>query len=174
MWSATFLHRTTTSERSFESSRLGEFQCKISPGYDLRQKSYGFRQFRCKGRLSIQAWDHPQKVWTATFLGRNSTSRTALESFPSRTLKYGVSAGLPKRLKNHSSFNLLVENSEKYRSTELYGAALEGSTSFLCRSSLGCTSMENWNMHFSAAQDVRLKNYIDRSSFYRWSLSMGL
>ena len=32
---------------------------------------------------------------------------------------------------------------EKFRSTELYGAALEGSTNFLCRSSLGCTSMES-------------------------------
>ena len=32
---------------------------------------------------------------------------------------------------------------EKFRSTELYGAALEGSTIFLCRSSLGCTSMES-------------------------------
>ena len=39
----------------------------------------------------------PQKVGTATFLGRNSTSRTALESFLSQTLKYAVSAGLPKR-----------------------------------------------------------------------------
>ena len=37
----------------------------------------------------------------------------------------------------------LAENLEKYRSTELYGAALEGSTIFLCRSSLGCTSMES-------------------------------
>ena len=32
---------------------------------------------------------------------------------------------------------------EKFRSTELYGAALEGSTNFLCRSSLGCRSMES-------------------------------
>ena len=32
---------------------------------------------------------------------------------------------------------------EKFRSNELYGAALEGSTIFLCRSSLGCTSMES-------------------------------
>ena len=32
---------------------------------------------------------------------------------------------------------------EKFRSTEHYGAALEGSTIFLCRSSLGCTSMES-------------------------------
>ena len=45
--------------------------------------------------------------------------------------------------KNYSSFNFLHENLEKFRSTELYGAALEGSTIFLCRSSLGCTSMES-------------------------------
>ena len=85
----------------------------------------------------------PKMVWTATFLGQNSTSRTALESFPSRTLKCGVSAGLAKKIKNHSSFNFLAENLENFRSTELYGAALEGSTIFLCRSSLGCTSMES-------------------------------
>ena len=57
--------------------------------------------------------------------------------------KYWVSAGLPKRQKNYSSFNFLRENLEKFRSTEPYGAALEGSTIFLCRSSLGCTSMES-------------------------------
>ena len=52
--------------------------------------------------------------------------------------------GLPfKKAKNYSSFNFLAENLEKYRSTELYGAALEGSTNFLGRSSLGCTSMES-------------------------------
>ena len=34
------------------------------------------------------------------------------------------------------------ENLEKFRSTEHYGAALEGSTIFLCRSSLVCASME--------------------------------
>ena len=37
----------------------------------------------------------------------------------------------------------MPENLEKFRSTELYGAALEGSTFFLCRSSLGSTSMES-------------------------------
>ena len=47
----------------------------------------------------------------------------------------------PKDKKNYSFF--FTENLEKFRSTELYGAALEGSTIFLCRSSLGCTSMES-------------------------------
>ena len=37
----------------------------------------------------------------------------------------------------------LPENLEKLRSTEPYGAALEGSTIFLCRSSLGSTAMES-------------------------------
>ena len=44
---------------------------------------------------------------------------------------------------NYSSFNFLPENLEKIRSTELYAAALEGLTIFLCHSSLGCTSMES-------------------------------
>ena len=37
----------------------------------------------------------------------------------------------------------LPENLEKFRLTKLYGSAQEGSTIFLCRSSLGCTSMES-------------------------------
>ena len=49
----------------------------------------------------------------------------------------------PKDEKNYSSFNFLAENLEKFRSTEHYGAALEGSTIFLCCSSLGSTAMES-------------------------------
>ena len=41
--SATILRRSTASERSLESSQLAKFECAISPGYDVRQKSYGFR-----------------------------------------------------------------------------------------------------------------------------------
>ena len=48
--------------------------------------------------------------------------------------------------KNHGSFNVLAENLEKFRSTEHYGAALEGSTIFLCRSSLGSTAMESYRL----------------------------
>ena len=36
-----------------------------------------------------------------------------------------------------------AENLEKFRSTEHYGAALEGSTIFVCRSSLGSPAMES-------------------------------
>ena len=46
-----------------------------------------------------------------------------------------------QKIKNYSFF--LPENLEKFRSTEHYGAALEGSTIFLCRSSLGSTAMES-------------------------------
>ena len=45
--------------------------------------------------------------------------------------------------KNYSSFNFLPENLEKFRSIELYGAALDGSTIFLSRRSLGSTAMES-------------------------------
>ena len=71
------------------------------------------------------------------------TSGTLLESSPTRKLKYAVSAGLAKRRKKHSSFKFLPKNLEKFRSTELYDAPLEGSTIFLYRSSLGRTSMES-------------------------------
>ena len=37
----------------------------------------------------------------------------------------------------------LPENLEKYRSTEHFGAPLEGSTIFICRGSLGSTSLES-------------------------------
>ena len=84
-----------------------------------------------------------KKVWTTTFLRRNSTGGTSLESSRSRKLKYAVIAGLAKRRKNYSSFKFLPENLEKFRSTELYDAPLEGSTIFLYRSSLGRTSMES-------------------------------
>ena len=49
----------------------------------------------------------------------------------------------PKDKTNYSSFNFLAENLGKFRSAEHYGAALEGSTIFLCRSSLGSTAMES-------------------------------
>ena len=49
----------------------------------------------------------------------------------------------PKDKKHYSYFNFLAENLENFRSTEHYGEALEVSTIFLCRSSLGGTSMES-------------------------------
>ena len=48
-----------------------------------------------------------------------------------------------QKIKNYSSFNFFAENFEKFRSTEHYGAPLEESTIFLCRSSLGSTSLES-------------------------------
>ena len=89
------------------------------------------------------AWNHPQKVWTTTFLRQNSTSGTSLENSWSWKLKYEVSAGLAERQKNYSSLKFLPENLEKFHSTELYDAPLEGSTIFLYRSSLGRTSTES-------------------------------
>ena len=49
----------------------------------------------------------------------------------------------PKDENIYSSFIFLPENLEKFCSTELYGAALEGSTIILCRSCLDSTSIES-------------------------------
>ena len=81
-------------------------------------------------------------VWSATSPCRNSTSRTTLENYPSRTLKYAVSAGLPEKIKKITAFNFWVEK-EKFRPTKHYDAPLEGSTIFLYRSSTCHTSMES-------------------------------
>ena len=48
----------------------------------------------------------------------------------------------PKDKKIYRSFNFLAENLEKFPSTELNGAVLEGSTIF-CRRFLACTSIES-------------------------------
>ena len=43
----------------------------------------------------------------------------------------------------YSSFNFLAENLEKFRSTELYGASLDGSTIFPYNSSTSHTALES-------------------------------
>ena len=45
--------------------------------------------------------------------------------------------------KKITALNFLAENLEKFRSTERYGAALEGSTIFLCHSSLQVRTSQN-------------------------------
>ena len=47
-----------------------------------------------------------------------------------------------QKIKN-TALLIFSENLEKFRSTEHYGAPLEGSTIFLCLSSLGSTAMES-------------------------------
>ena len=51
-----------------------------------------------------------------------------------------------QKIKNYSSFNFLPENLEKFRSTKLYGAPLEGSTIFLYGSSTCRMSMESYRL----------------------------
>ena len=45
--------------------------------------------------------------------------------------------------KKITALSIFWRKTEKFRSTEHYGAPLEGSTIFLCRSSLGSTAMES-------------------------------
>ena len=52
----------------------------------------------------------------------------------------------PKENKITALLIFLPENLEKFGSTELYGAPLEGSTIFLYRSSLGRTSFESFRL----------------------------
>ena len=45
--------------------------------------------------------------------------------------------------KKITTLSIFWRKTEKFHSTEHYGAPLEGSTIFLCRSSLGSTAMES-------------------------------
>ena len=85
---------------------------------------------------------------------------------------------LPKNKRITALLIFWPENLEKYRSTELYNAPLEGSTIFLYRSSTSRTSLVSSGLAelkyaFSAGQDVTLKNYGAQTSFHRRSQSMG-
>ena len=139
-----------------------------------------FDKSSAKAVSAARLGNTPKKVWTATFPCRNSTSRTALENYPSWTFKYAVSAELAKRKKSYSSFNFLTENLETFRSTELYGAPLEGLTIFVNRISSCRMSMESYRLaeleyaFFQKDQKTkRLKNYRAQSSFFGRSLRMG-
>ena len=50
------------------------------------------------------------------------------------------------KCKKITALSVFWRKTENFRSTEHYGAALEGSTIFLCRSSLGSTAMESYRL----------------------------
>ena len=111
----------------------------------------------------------PKKVWTATFLCRNLTSRTALESSQLERLKMQFQQDWPK-----DKINFLPENLEKVRSTELYGAPLEGSTIFLKRISSCYMSMESYQLAelkyaFFSITGRKTKK-VPRSKLFLWTV----
>ena len=68
----------------------------------------------------------------------------------------------------------MPENLEKYRSTELYDAPLEGSTIFLCRSSLGSTAMESCRLpelkYAISSTTARKTKKLRRSKLFLWTV----
>ena len=94
VWSATSLWRSSTTDTSLEISRLAEFECENSTGYNVRQKKLWLSII--PARRQWPATTH-KNVWTPNYLRRNWTSRTSLESSRSQKLKYAVSAGWAKR-----------------------------------------------------------------------------
>ena len=83
----------------------------------------------------------PQKGVNCNFSSPDFDKSMALESSRSRMFKYAVSAGLAKRWKNYRSFIFWLKT-EKFRSTDLNDAPLEGSNIFLHHSSTGHTVLE--------------------------------
>ena len=78
----------------------------------------------------------------------------------------------PKDKKITALLIFLPENLENFCSTELYVAALEGSTIFLRCSSLGCTSMESCQLAdlkyaISSRTGCKIKK-LPRSKLFLW------
>ena len=74
--------RYAVGKLSIRPARIWNFT-RIGP----KTKKLLLSIIRHEGRLSCPAWDHPKKVWTTTFLRRNSTSHMMLESSQSRMPK---------------------------------------------------------------------------------------
>ena len=76
--------------------------------------------------------------------------------------------------KNYSCFNFLAENLEKFRSTEHYGAAHEGSTIFLCHSSTCRMSMESCRLaelkYAFFRKTGRKTKKLPRSKLFLWTV----
>ena len=89
------------------------------------------------------AWNHPQKGVNYHFSSPEFNKRYVVGKLSILEAKICSFSRISQKLKNYISFKFLQENLEKFRSTELYDAPLEGSTSFLYRSSLGRTSLES-------------------------------
>ena len=83
----------------------------------------------------------------------------------------------PKDKRNYSFLSFLIENLEKFRSTELNDAPLEGSTIFLYRISLGHTALESCQLaelkYAIFSTTGRKTKKLQCSKLFRRSLSMG-
>ena len=80
----------------------------------------------------------------------------------------------PKDKKITSLLIFLAEDLEKFRSTELYGALLEGSTIFLCRSSTCHMSMESYRLtdlkYAIFRRTGRKTKKLPRSKLFLWTV----
>ena len=77
------------------------------------------------------------------FLCHSSLGWTSMESCKLPDLKYAIFSRAGRKTKKITALSMFWRKTEKFRSTEHYGAPLKGSTIFLCRSSLGSTAMES-------------------------------
>ena len=142
VWSATSFPRATTSGRSLESSRLGKFECEISPEYDLRQK----------------------KLWLSIIPARRPSEQPSLGPPPKRC-ELQLIAGIRQAVQHLKAFHLgrlnmhfsrIGQKIQKLQLFQLFGGKLRkisldcalwcgswGIDNFLCPSSLGSTSIES-------------------------------
>ena len=105
-----------------------------------------FDNFCTKAVLSASPGPTPKRCEPQLFLAALGQVIPCSKVFNLGSLNMQFQQDWPKDKKNYSSFNFLAEKLEKFRSTELYDAPLEGSTIFLNRSSTCGMSMESYRL----------------------------
>ena len=99
--------------------------------------------------------------------------RQAVWRYPSRTLNMQFQQEWPKD-KKITALSIFWRKTEKVRSNEHYGAALEGSTIFLCRSSLGSTAIESYRLpelkYAIFSRTGRKTKKLPRSKLFLWTV----
>ena len=86
---------------------------------------------------------------------------------------------IAQKIKKLQLFQIfLAENLEKFRSTDQFGAPLEGSTIFLCRSSTCRMSMESYRLaelkYAFFRRTGRKTKKLPRSELFLWTVLHGL
>ena len=108
----------------------------------------------------------PKRCELQLFLAGIRQGVRRLKAFHLGRLNMQFQQDCPKD-KKITALLIFWRKTEKFHSTEHYGAPLEWSTIFLSRQ-WKTVDYLSWNMQFSARQDVRLKNY--RSKLFHWTV----
>ena len=132
-----------------------------------------FKNSNAKAVWAAQLGTTPKRCELQLFFAGIRQAIQRLKALQLGRLNMQFQQDWPKE-KNYTSFNFLAENLEKFRSTELYGAPLEGSTIFLNHSCTCRMSMESCRLaelkYAIFSRTGRNIKKLPRSKLFLWTV----